>query len=293
MILSNSLIASIDESKIDEIVVSCGGKRTHTERSVHDTNADYIIEDMVVELKILDVDLLEKHSDETLKIFHDWISINYFGKFVDPKSKLFKDGKLHVNIENLYSHMSEKWKRNVDRPFVSRVKKIGQKAAKQIRATKEKFKINSHKSVLFIINNSNLHVSGLDFKSSEVDRYNKSIVRAAYSGTKTREFDLVVLISGMAYNDMLKGTVFVSSVKKYYMTNEEIYEYDNGECVFSDIHEKIISYIMSPSNIFQKNSSIEYRSNSTNSWIKEFNGIFFHYGDDFIFNGNYAFFSFD
>ena len=154
-------IRPLSENVWTEIIESAGGRRAYERDDQQTTrNADYIIGEAVIELKVLEDDSLSK-SERQEKLAH------LFGE-------LDSDRPVHVLDRN---RLDVNQKRIYDRAMEGAIKKAVKSAKKQLAQTRIDF-TETKRSILLLVNNSNTaldHTEILDLVGRRVKNDTKKI----------------------------------------------------------------------------------------------------------------------
>jgi len=128
----------INESFVDEMVTAAGGRRlTAEERGVDEENADYLLDDFVIELKEIREEVF---ADD---------KIERQGKLAKLLIPYYPDDDvIRINPEELTQEDQWKFDDIVGAPVQTAIKK----AARQIKATKRRLNLDGHRGALIVVN---------------------------------------------------------------------------------------------------------------------------------------------
>ena len=280
MRLANSNLIQITEDTIKSIVVRCGGALAHPVQDSDNQNADFLIDEMIIELKCLDVDLLHTHRDEVLQALREIIL-----RKVDSAIKSLKPNmcEVHVCVEKAYRALDPEEQFEIDRAVITRAKKLAAKSADQIESSGSLLGLQNATRCMWVVNNNNLHVVGLDTFGQPDDILNGKIASAAFS--KTRRLDLVVISKSVAYeDDFTKDVAVVWNIQALRRTEGRAFRVLSFEELQAAMptmwraHEQIVDYAMSDKNFIAREGEESYRPVSTSAWTKLLKECVFHYG---------------
>lgn len=130
--------STLSEKDFDEIILNSGGRRYTTDPKINELNCDYILDNSVIELKIIEEEPIEKKEKQI--------------KFVE----LFP---AHAKTVILYP--TEKQKYSYYKILESPIKKALKKASKQLQLSAKK--VNAKTRIAIIMNNGLYMVSKDEF----------------------------------------------------------------------------------------------------------------------------------
>lgn len=149
-------VSMITEIDVNEVVVESGGRRAHCANFTQGSNADYIIDNHIVELKILNSETLLKNIDKIFRyIKQDAIEKNNFLCWDHLKKEIFLD----------YYQPSLKTKRIIDKIMKKRIEGLIKKSSSQIKSTRSIIGIDMPGAV-WIVNNNDYWIKNI--KSSDI-----------------------------------------------------------------------------------------------------------------------------
>ncbi|MFK7779519.1 MAG: hypothetical protein QM501_15560 [Gimesia sp.] len=179
------------EEDVDQIVLNAGGKRAVPDHCVEtEMNADYLFDDAIIELKLIEEEGLEK---ETRRV-----------KVADIFRKIQEDRPVVILDPNLLDKKSlQKYQNAMEGPIKTQVKK----SAKQLFSTWEKNK--SHLRVLLIINNG--------YSALNEEEFETTVKKCATNDTT--KIDYVICAGLYYYSDQFDVNFF--SVFQLFPIREE------------------------------------------------------------------------
>jgi len=137
--------SSLTEKDFDEIIFDAGGRRYTEDLKIQELNCDYILEDVVIELKIIEEEPIEKKAKQQKLI------------------ELFP-----ANAETVILYPTEKQKYKYFRILESPIQKALKKASKQLQQSAKK--IDAKFKIAIIMNNGLYMVSKEEFKEMAIKR---------------------------------------------------------------------------------------------------------------------------
>lgn len=158
--------SSLTEKDFDEIVVDAGGRRYTDDLKIQKLNCDYILEDVVIELKIIEEEPLGKKEKQQ--------------KFIE----LFP-----ANADTVILYPSEEQKYEYFRILASPIQKALKKASKQLQESAKS--INAKLRIAIIMNNGLYMVSKDEFKEMAIRR----------AENDTSGIDILIICSMYYYSD--------------------------------------------------------------------------------------------
>ncbi len=158
--------SSFSEEDFDEVVFDAGGRRYTDDLKIQELNCDYILEDAVIELKIIEEEPIEKKQKQQ--------------KFIE----LFP---VHADTVILYPSEEQKYKyfRILESPIQTALKK----ASKQLQKSAKK--IDAKLRIAIIMNNGLYMVSKDEFKEMAIKR----------AKNDTSGIDILIICSMYYYSD--------------------------------------------------------------------------------------------
>lgn len=158
--------SSLTEKDFDEIVVDAGGRRYTDDLKIQELNCDYILEDVVIELKIIEEEPLGKKEKQQ--------------KFIE----LFP-----ANADTVILYPSEEQKYEYFRILESPIQKALRKASKQLQESAKS--IDAKLRIAIIMNNGLYMVSKDEFKEMAIRR----------AKNDTSGIDILIICSMYYYSD--------------------------------------------------------------------------------------------
>ena len=160
--------SSLNEKDFDEIIFDAGGKRYTDDLKIQELNCDYILDNAVLELKIIEEEPLGKKEKQQ--------------KFIE----LFE-----ANAETVILYPFEKQKYQYFKILQSPIQKALKKASKQLQKSAKE--INAQLKIAIIMNNGLYMVSNDEFKKMAVTR----------AKNDTSGIDILIVCSMYYHSDKL------------------------------------------------------------------------------------------
>lgn len=235
---------------------------------------------MVVELKCLDVDLLDLHKETVLKELRD-IALGFISKFL--KRHGVKRYELHVCIEKIYRMLLPEQQLALDDAVIKRTRKLASKAASQIESTQKLLSLHDAKRCMWVVNNNNLHIAGATLGEEAGQLLATKIARSALS--KTSRLDFILVSNGMAFKNRDWGDVICLWSSHGFKRGEKgsakslsIEQLEKLMPNLCSAHRAIVDYCMSPEQFLFRQGGETQRNASADAWIATFKECVFYYG---------------
>lgn len=165
--------SSFTENDFDEIIIDAGGRRYTDDLKIQELNCDYILDDAVIELKIIEEEPLGKKEKQQ--------------KFIE----LFS-----ANADTVILYPSEEQKYKYFRILESPIQKALKKASKQLQQSAKE--IDAKVRIAIIMNNGLYMVSKDEFKEMAIKRVKND----------TSGIDILIICSMYYYSDTSEMRVF-------------------------------------------------------------------------------------
>lgn len=280
MRVANSELIQITEDTITEILLKCGGRRAHPKQVNDGQNADYLIDDMIVELKCLDVDLFHLHKELALKELRH-LALELLSDFIEKhRTRRFE---LHISIERFYRLLSTEQQLIIDEVILNRARKLASKAASQIESTKKLLNLPESRRCLWIVNNNNIHISGLTLSEEPGETLATKIANSSFS--KTSRLDFIFISNGMLFkNDTFGDAVCLWSSHGFERgkgRNVKPIKFTTLQNIMPNLcsaHLAIVNHCMSAENFLFRQAGNVQRNATTDAWVEVVDECIFYYG---------------
>lgn len=215
-------IPRLTESFFDKVMARTGGRRLSIDDIDNDqNNADYLMSNAVLELKLIEEEaLLKQERQDKIKQF-----------FCDNHILPSRTGEVDLDIANLPDELKSRYTNILVGPIKGAVKK----AAKQIKASKTRLNRVNDDGILLIANNGYASLEQLEF--------DKLVLGCAKRDTS--QIDFVICTTVAHHRGDFKTYVFITSEcysvrnKKLNQKTEEIAQIIKDEfCTLMDIMMK-------------------------------------------------------
>jgi len=164
--MENLKFSSLSESDFDDIILDAGGKRYTNDPKIEELNCDYILDDVVIELKIIEEEPIKKKQKQK--------------KFIE----LFP-----ANAQTVILYPSEEQKYQYFRILESPIKNALKKASKQLQKSAKE--IDAKLRIAILMNNGLYMVSKDEFKEIAIKR----------AKNDTSGIDILIICSMYYYSD--------------------------------------------------------------------------------------------
>ena len=140
--------SQLTETDFDEVVLSVGGRRYTEDPTIQDLNCDYILDDTVIELKIIEEEPIEKKTKQ------------------EKLAKLFRSDfkTVILNPLDLYQHGKRNYYQELATPIKGRLKK----ASKQLKTSAAE--IDAQVKIAIIMNNGLTMTDHEEFQRLAIER---------------------------------------------------------------------------------------------------------------------------
>ena len=206
----------LTEEDIDQIVFNAGGKRAVSDHCLEtELNADYLLDDAIVELKLIEEEGLEKETRRR--------------KVADIFGKTQVDRPVVVIDPNLLCKKDlQKYQNAMEGPIKTQVKK----AAKQLYSTWGKN--NSRLRVLLAINNG--------YSALDADEFNSIVVKCATNDTA--KIDYVITAGFYYYSDDHENYFFPTFELFQIQTDVEFHSFTKLKDCWHRYTEKLLTLML-------------------------------------------------
>lgn len=217
--------SSLTEKDFDEIIVDAGGRRYTDDLKIQELNCDYILEDVVIELKIIEEEPLGKKEKQQ--------------KFIE----LFP-----ANADTVILYPSEEQKYKYFKILESPIQKALKKASKQLQKSAKN--INAKLRIAIIMNNGLYMVSKDEFREMAIKR----------AKNDTSGIDILIVCSMYYYSDKFDMRIFFD----FYDIEINNIEYKNKKLIIDKLRlawnsktEKYMTEQMSNMNLSRSKEPIQ------------------------------------
>jgi len=217
--------SSLTEKDFDEIIVDAGGRRYTDDLKIQELNCDYILEDVVIELKIIEEEPLGKKEKQQ--------------KFIE----LFP-----ANADTVILYPSEEQKYKYFKILESPIQKALKKASKQLQESAKN--INAKLRIAIIMNNGLYMVSEDEFREMAIKR----------AKNDTSGIDILIVCSMYYYSDKFDMRIFFD----FYDIEINNIEYKNKKLIIDKLRlawnsktEKYMTEQMSNMNLSRSKEPIQ------------------------------------
>ncbi|HIP13315.1 MAG TPA: hypothetical protein EYG73_11430 [Arcobacter sp.] len=217
--------SSLTEKDFDEIIVDAGGRRYTDDLKIQELNCDYILEDVVIELKIIEEEPLGKKEKQQ--------------KFIE----LFP-----ANADTVILYPSEEQKYKYFKILESPIQKALKKASKQLQESAKN--INAKLRIAIIMNNGLYMVSKDEFREMAIKR----------AKNDTSGIDILIVCSMYYYSDKFDMRIFFD----FYDIEINNIEYKNKKLIIDKLRlawnsktEKYMTEQMSNMNLSRSKEPIQ------------------------------------